>query len=544
MIHRALIRRVSRRLGRSPLRVALTAMLVLGGALSAHALLSSSELATVKAVHAPALADHVDQVADLNAKVQAGDVAGAFATAFAAGNEMFQTAFNAVDGGGAVVHGHERYTRVPRADQTNTGEWFTHVPARATGPNAAACTDCHNQGGDDGSGGAVTQAHRDPKRGALLSQFIERNTPHLFGMGGVSRLAEEMTTDLINIRNNAGCNCTSTSTSTASCSARTRSLLTKGINFGTATISRASSSTACTVTLTPPSGSTVPSLNKDLIVRPFQWKGSVAFARDFARDANHNEIGMQAVEFFSSDTQDGDADGITGELTVGDITAMAVYNQAQPRPTTKVELASLGLIPALAQSELDAISRGSTQFDAIGCASCHVRQLTATSPVVREPSSKAEYRDKTFPGGRTPSTLGLTTSLQVSFNLTADLPDNQFLLPSGNTLGNFESNGSGGAVVRLFGDLRRHDIGSNMAETIDEVGTGASVFLTENLWGVGTTAPYMHNGMATTLTEAIFQHHGEAESSRTNFNNLTTAAKQDLVAFLNNMVLFKVEQAE
>jgi hypothetical protein len=543
MNQRPFLKRLSSRIGRAPLRIVVAAAVVLGGGLSAQALLTQAERDTIVLVHDPAFAEHVDQD-ELNGLTQAGDTAGAFALAFAAGNEMFQTSFNMVDGGGAVVHGHERYTRVPRADQKDTGEWFTHVPARATGPNAAACTDCHNQGGDDGGGGAVTQAHRDPKRGALLTQFIERNTPHLFGMGGVSRLAEEMTTDLLNIRNGAGCNCTSTSTSTPSCSSRTRSLTSKGINFGTATISRASGATACTVSLTPPSGGTVPSLNKDLIVRPFQWKGSVAFARDFARDAGHNEIGMQAVEFFSSDTTDGDGDGISGELTVGDITAMAVYNQAQPRPTTKIELAALGLIPALAQSEIDAINRGSTQFDALGCNSCHVRQLTVNDPVVREPSSKAEFRDKTFPGGRIPSSLGVTTSLQVRFNLTTDLPDNVFPVPGGGTLGNFESNGSGGAVVKLFGDLRRHDIGSNMAEPIDEVGTGASVFLTENLWGCGTTAPYMHNGMATTLTEAIFQHHGEAESSRTKFNNLSTDSKKDLVAFLNNLVLFKVEVNE
>ena len=31
-------------------------------------------------------------------------------------------------------------------------------------------------------------------------------------------------------------------------------------------------------------------------------------------------------------------------------------------------------------------------------------------------------------------------------------------------------------------------------------------FLTENLWGVGSTAPYMHDGRATTLAEAIIEH--------------------------------------
>ncbi|MGH7151634.1 MAG: hypothetical protein ACREIU_13090 [Planctomycetota bacterium] len=53
-----------------------------------------------------------------------------------------------------------------------------------------------------------------------------------------------------------------------------------------------------------------------------------------------------------------------------------------------------------------------------------------------------------------------------------------------------------GAIQRL-GDLKRHDMGPGLAEPIDEVGTGSSAFLTENLWGVGSTAPYLHDGRAT-----------------------------------------------
>lgn len=160
----------------APLRAALVAALVLGGTISAQALLSSSELATVKAVHTPAFDEHVDQ-AELNELVEAGDHHAAFELAFELGDEIFESEFNAVDGGGAVVHGHERYSRVPRADQRDTGEWWRHTPARATGPNAAACNHCHIQGGDDGSGVAAANVHRDTLRNGQLAQFIQRATP-------------------------------------------------------------------------------------------------------------------------------------------------------------------------------------------------------------------------------------------------------------------------------------------------------------------------------------------------------------------------------
>ena len=90
----------------------------------------------------------------------------------------------------------------------------------------------------------------------------------------------------------------------------------------------------------------------------------------------------------------------------------------------------------------------------------------------------------------------------------------------------------------------RDDIGAGLAENIDEVGTGASVFLTENLWGVGSTAPYLHDGRATTLTEAILEHGGEATASRNAFTSLTTSKQLDVIAFLDNLVLFKVEEPE
>jgi hypothetical protein len=76
-------------------------------------------------------------------------------------------------------------------------------------------------------------------------------------------------------------------------------------------------------------------------------------------------------------------------------------------------------------------------------------------------------------------------------------------------------------------------------------------FLTENLWGVGSTAPYMHDGRSTTLAEAILEHAAsnsdtasEARASRAAFTSLALRDKQALIAFLENLVLFKIEEEE
>jgi cytochrome c peroxidase len=181
-------------------------------------------------------------------------------------------------------------------------------------------------------------------------------------------------------------------------------------------------------------------------------------------------------------------------------------------------------------------------FQATGCSSCHVPSLTIADPVFSEPSKHPDYRDTVFPGGQDPASRGVNSVMPVKFDLTRDQPDNQ-IKRSGRVyfrLGSFEKDRQGRAIVRLFGDLKRHDMGPGLAEAIDEEGTGASVFLTENLWGVGSTAPYLHDGRATTLTEAILAHGGEADASRSAFIDLSGREQQDLIAYLNNMVLYKL----
>lgn len=96
-------------------------------------------------------------------------------------------------------------------------------------------------------------------------------------------------------------------------------------------------------------------------------------------------------------------------------------------------------------------------------------------------------------------------------------------------------------MVRLFGDLKRHEMGARLAESVDEVGTGASVWITKELWGVGSTAPYLHDGRATTITEAVLEHGGEGQASRDAMVGLSTAEQADVVAFLENLILFKQE---
>jgi CxxC motif-containing protein (DUF1111 family) len=58
---------------------------------------------------------------------------------------------------------------------------------------------------------------------------------------------------------------------------------------------------------------------------------------------------------------------------------------------------------------------------------------------------------------------------------------------------------------------------------------------TPPLWGVADTAPYLHDGRAETLKDAILWHGGEAESSRNAYAKLSRTDKDLVLAFLSSL---------
>jgi hypothetical protein len=194
--------------------------------------------------------------------------------------------------------------------------------------------------------------------------------------------------------------------------------------------------------------------------------------------------------------------------------------------------------------------------------------LAIDRPIFSEPSQNPAYRDgAAFPAGQSPVARGVDPRLAVKFDLTRDQPDNHITLADGRVfnLGALRRDGSGRGIVELYGDLKRHFMGPRLAEPVNEI-AGDDVtpiptdprnrhtpetFLTENLWGVGSTAPYMHDGRATTLVEAILEHAtsdpndpSEAAESRRKYLARSANDKRALVAFLENLVLFKIEEEE
>ena len=93
-------------------------------------------------------------------------------------------------------------------------------------------------------------------------------------------------------------------------------------------------------------------------------------------------------------------------------------------------------------------------------------------------------------------------------------------------------------VVRnFFSDLKRHDLGAKFHERQYD-GTIKTLFVTEPLWGVGTTAPYGHDGRSINLNEVILRHGGEALTPRNSYATLDSLRRGKVIAFLESLVLF------
>jgi cysteine-rich repeat protein len=89
--------------------------------------------------------------------------------------------------------------------------------------------------------------------------------------------------------------------------------------------------------------------------------------------------------------------------------------------------------------------------------------------------------------------------------------------------------------VRAFSDFLLHDLGPGLADGIAQGDATGSEFRTAPLWGMGTSAPYLHDGRAGTLEEAITAHGGEAQATRDRFLALPGLERAALVAYLDSL---------
>jgi hypothetical protein len=307
------------------------------------------------------------------------------------------------------------------------------------------------------------------------------NPPFLFGGGGVELLGKEMTADLQALLAQARAAVPGTVTS----------LDTHGVHFGYITTLVGGEVELDVEGIGPEDIEGLPA-EEVLVVRPFGRKGENFSMRDFDRGAMQFHFGIQPVEVVGADL-DEDGDGLDNEVTVAEMSMLHIFDVTNPPPVRD----------PLSQGA----QRGQRTFRQIGCTQCHIPAIATRATAV--PLAHPE--------------VATNPSQNVYFEV--DLTAVGFAA---------DPNGTG-VVVPLFADLKRHRMGPRLAETFERGELANDEFTTARLWGVADTAPYLHDGRATTLYQAIEFHGGEAQSARDNFLALNAGKQQDLIDFLKSL---------
>jgi Di-haem oxidoreductase, putative peroxidase len=405
------------------------------------------------------------------------------------GRQLFQRKFTRLDGQGPGL-----------------GDGFGNVDVDLTiGAGLAdSCAACHGRPrGAAGFGGDVA------------TRPDSRDAPHLFGLGLKEMLADEITTDLRAIRTAALAEASRIHAPVA------RPLTSKGISYGRI---RAMADGSIDT-------SEVEGVDPDLRVRPFFAHGGIISIREFVVVALKAEMGLAmagdpdlvAARSGPVTTPAGmRLDGTTDTLEQPPLEEGDVGTVEQRTALIDfLEFYLLNYFKAGTSEETPDVMHGRKSFEDAGCATCHIPDLqllrdrrVADVDTVFDPDNGNFNR--LFATAR----LLLGNPSSIGQENVAKVPAFQPFL-----------------VKNIYTDFKRHDLGPAFHERNYD-GTMRTYFLTTPLWGVGTTAPYGHDGRSINLTEVILRHGGEAAAARDAFANLSPPNRDRLLAFLNSLVIF------
>jgi CxxC motif-containing protein (DUF1111 family) len=219
----------------------------------------------------------------------------------------------------------------------------------------------------------------------------------------------------------------------------------------------------------------------------FGWKNQHASLVSFSADAYLNEMGITSPLQPTDNTSNGRTtlgdgrridDGVADPEDDGeDIELFANFMRSTKAPPRDAILA--------ATSDARA---GSDLFDAIGCATCHVRSITTAPP------------GTVINGG-------------------------EFTVPA--ALGN--------KIIHPFSDFLLHDVGTGDGIVQNGGQSTRNKLRTAPLWGVRTRSRLMHDGESMNFGEAILRHRGEASGVINQYRILSPTQVNQMLAFLKSL---------
>ncbi len=210
-----------------------------------------------------------------------------------------------------------------------------------------------------------------------------------------------------------------------------------------------------------------------VLIGRFGWKAQQATLLSFSGDAYLNEMGITSRLFPVENAPNGNAKLLADYDTVAD--PEDVVDPATGRGDIDRVADFMRFLGAPPRQPLSGSAvMGRSSFQNIGCANCHVPMM------MTGPNKLSALRHK---------------------------------------------------EVWLFSDLLLHDMGA-LGDGIAQWPAGVQEIKTAPLWGLRASAPYLHDGRAATVDEAIKAHDGEGKAAKERYMKLNKQMQQQLLDFL------------
>ncbi len=217
---------------------------------------------------------------------------------------------------------------------------------------------------------------------------------------------------------------------------------------------------------------------------------------------------------------DPDRDGYCEEISEGDLDVAEWYLLNHPAPTRGRQTADT--------------QAGERLFTKIGCATCHVPdwRLLPANPNAKDYTQKFDGDRRFF-------------DLKVAFNEKTERLEGKVEYLTNTVIdkkGLRKVPKRGAYTIRgIFSDFKYHDVGEDFYQMQFD-GSIVKKWKTSPLWGIGHTAPYAHDGANLDLNSVIRRHGGEALDVRVNYTQLSAKEQDQLICFLNSLVLYQTDQ--
>jgi CxxC motif-containing protein (DUF1111 family) len=211
----------------------------------------------------------------------------------------------------------------------------------------------------------------------------------------------------------------------------------------------------------------------------FGWKGQTPALRDFVLAACSNELGLEVPGRHQASLAPIGETGISGpklDLDKDQCNLLIQYVRELPTPVIR---------PVIEAKTY----WGYSVFESIGCAACHAPSLGGVeglfSDMLLHDMGQSLADAATYYGSSTPA--------------------------------------------------RRDDLAAGQDGARPSGGASATEWRTPPLWGVADSAPYLHDGRASSLDQAIRLHGGEAAATATRYARLTPLGRDELSVFLRSL---------